>query len=203
MTGSLFTLDDIPEPQQDLESQKFKDEAKKRARVKRLGKRFDKAREVIGNLNQGDIIHYVTAGEWSMHELLDHVLKQSGPAVVYTASWSISEDGCRYLLKLVESGAITELKMLFDWRIKVRTPAVLALAKLNCAEVKLSQCHAKVTSILRKKLSCAIVGSANYTNNPRIEAGVIDCSASAAEFHKTWIESAFTTADPFEMRKKE
>jgi hypothetical protein len=168
----------------------------------RFGKQTQKCAEVIGELTPGSVVHYVSAGDWSMHNLLYHILKQVGPAEVFVASWSITEPGCRRVLSMIDERLITKVEMVFDWRVRVRNPAVLHLAKSNFGTVKLANCHAKVTALRNDNFQCAIVGSANYTNNPRIEAGVIDCTPQGFDFHRRWIRDLIEKSDPFEMNVK-
>jgi hypothetical protein len=46
--------------------------------------------------------------------------------------------------------------------------------------------------------SITINGSANYTNNPRIEAGCIIPLKASAEFHRKWILELLEKGEPFE-----
>lgn len=196
---TLFSVNEIvTQPAKPKEKSKVSATVAKKKEAQR-GKRRQKVKDVVGTITQGTTLHYVSAGEWSMHDLLFHLLEQTGPAHVYTASWSVTEDPCRQIVDRIATGKILSFSALFDWRVKVRAPAVFGLAKANYSDVRLGNCHAKVTVIQNDTWAIAIVGSANYTNNPRIEAGVIDCSADAANFHVGWISEQMAGADPFEM----
>lgn len=195
----LFTLKDLTPPTHKNKS------SSKNTRAKRFksaqGERYKRCKEVIGEIEQNQIIHFASAGEWSSHNLLFHLLAQTGPAAVHIASWSITEDPCRMLINGLNNGQITALHLLFDWRVKIRCPAAAALAKHNASSCYLTSCHAKTTVITNDKWQIAIVGSANYTNNPRIEAGIIHASETAATFHRQWITACISNADPFEMER--
>ncbi len=173
-----------------------------RPKVTAIGKRWQKAAEVIGRLEPGATIHYATCGDWSMHDLIFHLLEQTGPAALWGASWSVTEDPCRHLVRELEAGRLTEINLLFDWRVKVRCPETFHLARHHAARVHLSSCHAKVCCLFGEHLQLAIVGSANFTNNPRIEAGVICADPAIAEFHRSWIAAEIARSDPFETAKK-
>ncbi len=166
-----------------------------------LGKALSRVQEVIGTVTMGESLHYVSIGEWSMHDILFHLLSQTGPADVYIATWSVSEDAVRQLIQKVTDGSITRLYGILDWRVKVRRPEAFELARFNVADLRLTTCHAKVTVIRNEAWGIAIVGSANYTNNPRIEAGVIACDFDVASFHQDWMASEILKADPFETQK--
>lgn len=165
-----------------------------------LGKATQKVEEVIGDLHMGEHIHYASHGEWSAHDLLFHVLEQTGPAKVYISTWSASELAIQQIIDRVKSGAISGLIGVFDWRLKVRKPQVFELAKFNISDIRMTSCHAKVTVVQNDEWSVAIVGSANYTGNPRIEAGVISCDKAAADFHIGWMMAELNNSDPFDIK---
>jgi hypothetical protein len=167
-----------------------------------LGKRSQKCSEVIGTIKMGSDIHFVSAGEWSSHDLLFHILKQTGPADVYFATWSMTEISIMKILKGIESGLILNIKAILDWRVMVRTPDVYELIKYNIRGFKTTTCHAKITVVQNKKWSVVFLGSANYTNNPRIEAGVISCNVETANFHIDWINNVILGNDPFKLNSK-
>jgi hypothetical protein len=148
---------------------------------------------------QGRTIHYATAGDWAAHDLVLHVLGKIGPAHVTAASWSISEPAVRQAVRALLDGRILSLRMLLDWRVPARCPEALQLARANAATLRLANLHAKVTVLTNSAWSIAIVGSANWTNNPRIEAGVLTADRTVAEWHRAWIEAELSGATPFDM----
>lgn len=199
--NTLFRSNEIELPQRISKpnSLKLKTSAEKKKML--LGKRYDKCKEVIGVFKKKSITHYVSMGEWSMHDLLRHLLTQTGPAKVIIATWSISSEGAKTLIKLADTGHITNLNAIFDWRIKIRCPEALQLARLNFTNIRLTSCHAKVTLIRNQEYNICICSSANYTNNPRIEAGVIHDDFDTAEYYENWISSVLENSDPFETKK--
>lgn len=167
-----------------------------------LGKEREIVANVIGNISMGKTIHYVSKGEWSMHDLLFHILSQTGPAHVTFSTWSMSEIAVRQMIDAVESGLLLSLAAALDWRVKVRRPEVLELVRFNFENIRLVNCHAKVAVVQNYKWSVVIVGSANFTNNPRIEAGVITCDKAIADFHKEWIQHEINNGSLFSEEKK-
>jgi len=168
--------------------------------ISKLGKAKQKVNEVIGNVQMDQTTHYASMGEWSMHDLLFHLLEQTGPASVYISTWSLSENSIRQLLQKINDGIILKLYGVFDWRVKIRRPEAFQLARYNISDIRLTTTHAKVTVIENGKWNIAIEGSANYTNNPRIEAGVISCNKIAADFHKKWMLEKLNKSDLFEAK---
>jgi len=196
---SLFSSFDIAAPP------KTKKNVTARSKEKfdvRLGERYQTVSQAIGPLQMGKSIHFASMGEWSNHELLQHILDQTGPAELFFSTWSVSEDAIRQIIKNFTDGLITALTCVLDWRVKVRRPKVLQLMNFNFSKMRLTSCHAKVFVVSNKNWQVAVLGSANFTNNPRIEAGVISCDPDAAEFHKNWIKKEYEKADPFNERNR-
>jgi hypothetical protein len=163
-----------------------------------LGKVNEKVSSVFKDASWDKPIHYVSCGDWSMHELLQFILESIGPADVLLATWSMSEPAAVKLMAMLESRLITSLKGVIDFRTKNRHPAAFQLSQTLFSDLRLTSCHAKVTVVKNDTHLISIVGSANYTNNPRIEAGVISVAPKVGQFHAAWIQSLLQNAKPFE-----
>ena len=148
------------------------------------------------DFNDHDAITFISDGAWNMHDLLFYLLKRFGSGKVYFTTWAISEIAMRQLYLYLKDGLITELYGLFDYRNTSRKPAELAFIQQNATKIKLAKCHAKVTVIEMPSMSISIVTSANYTRNPRLEAGNIFVCRDVAEFHKQWILKEIYTDGP-------
>ena len=150
--------------------------------------------KVLPEIVQGFTYQLVSYTQWSMHELILHLLDFIGPAEVWLASWAISETPMRELLRLRREGAITNLVGLFDSRIKSQCPAAAQLIHRNLDRLGLTDIHAKVTVICNSKWKISVTGTANLTNKRRIEKYVIDCRPDVAQFDMDWIEKQLKTA---------
>ena len=163
-----------------------------------IGKSNQKIAEIIGEIKQGGSSHYASLGDWSTHDLLFYLLNITGAARVYFATWAISEFAIRQLFNLVESGLILDLKGIFDYRNGTHKTAELEFLRKISTNIKAAKCHAKVCVIENDAWGIAIVGSANMTRNPRIEAGVICADRKIAVFHRNWILNELYTVSDFE-----
>jgi hypothetical protein len=67
----------------------------------------------------------------------------------------------------------------------------------NIADIRLTTCHAKIVVLQNQQWSVAIVGSANFTNNPRIEAGIVSTERAVGDFHRDWMLAEIANAKPF------
>ncbi len=144
-------------------------------------------KDILANLQQNQSIHYATAGHWNSHELLEQLLQKTGPAKIYFTTWAMSENPVRSILNLIDQGLITELNCVFDLKVQDRAPKVFQLIERITTRVRLVHCHAKVFVIQNDQWGVSNNGSANWTRNPRMEAGVLSTDPKIAEFHKGWI----------------
>jgi len=156
-----------------------------------------KLKRLLDALQECKQLQYVSDGDWSTHDLVMELLKVYKPAELYITTYALRELPVRQLILAQERKEILSVKMLLDYRAKVRTPEVFQLAAQNINRIGLTNIHAKVT-VLRSDQGCvSIVGSANWTTNPRIECGVISLHEAAAAFHINWIEKVIDNAELF------
>jgi hypothetical protein len=141
--------------------------------------------------------HFSTAGAWSLHDMIAMACQKIGPSRLFLATWTITEEPMRVLFQLIQEGWITELNCLFDYRIEKQKAEAFQLAKVNASRVKLTKVHAKVAVLVTDQRAVSIIGSANLTKNPRIEAGVLSTCKAVAEFHSGWIDNEITNGDTF------
>ncbi|RYE02392.1 MAG: hypothetical protein EOP50_00180 [Sphingobacteriales bacterium] len=151
--------------------------------------------QVLGLLDTTSTIHWVSDGDWSMHQLLEELLMRMGPSEALISSYAFSELPARKLADLKASGAITRLSCIIDSRVDVRSASALSILTNVSDRLKLCQTHAKVT-ILRNSVGAVaiVIGSANYTTNKRYEAGLLSTDPEVAGFHAKWIEDELLRA---------
>jgi hypothetical protein len=146
-----------------------------------------KLKTLLGKIEPNKCVHYQTDSSFSTHDILQYCLMQSGGSVVYLTTWSISEDVARMLFSLKEKGLITKLHCLLNDRVRTQNTKAFYMLQNLIDEVGLAPCHAKVFVIEGGRYPVTVVSSANCNKNIRIEAGVLDTSEQAANFHKGWI----------------
>ena len=159
--------------------------------------------DAFGKLEAGKEYPFCSGALWSTHDLIAWCLRQIGPASLTACTWSMAEHAATKLIALLEAGSLTSVAMLVDWRVQVRTPAAMPLARLHFSDIRVTTCHAKVWILRNEQWSISVVGSANFTNNPRIEAGHLSTLPAIASFHEEWIKAEIANSKPFgvDMRK--
>lgn len=157
----------------------------------------DKLRELLNNIMPGHTTHYVSNGAWSMHDLVTELLKKYRPAELFISTYAIRETPVRQLVIALDRGDVTSVKMILDYRAKVRTPEVFQLAERNMNQIYLTSIHAKVCVLRTPQAMITILGSSNWTKNPKIEAGTVTLDKSIGNFHINWMEQVMQNAKIF------
>jgi hypothetical protein len=160
-------------------------------------KEHEQLSTAIGNITPATHQYFVTNGRWSAHDLLFYILEQTGPAKVFMSTWALSEKAVRLFLDGIKSGIIQELNAVFDRRLKIRKAEVMQLAESVCSKIVLIDCHAKVFVVKNDAWTVTVVGSANFTNNKRIEAGVICTVTRVGNRQIEWISKLLENEQPF------
>lgn len=147
-------------------------------------------RDVIDLVEQNSLVYWVTYGEWSMHDMLVSLLNITGPAHVLISTYAMSENPARILAQLKDAAMIQSLRVLLDNRVDTRTAGSFQLMMNMSDELALTETHAKVTVIKNEEFNIAVIGSANYTENKRLECGVITTVEAAVNMQFNWITKA-------------
>lgn len=119
-------------------------------------------------------VFFTSDGKWSLHDLVEEALRVVGPSAIYIATFSITEFPARRLCTLIDEGLITSLHLLIDIQFPNRYPNVHQFLQGMGAKLGYTAVHAKfivIESAAGKMLMA--LGSANWTVNPRLEAGVV------------------------------
>ena len=140
-------------------------------------------------IQKGDNFHWVSFGGWSMYHLISYVLKTTGPAHLLFSTWAISEQSARSLVLWKESGQLLSISGILDIRARTRHEGAYHLIHGHCNHLVLAHCHAKIAVIYNQDWHITILGSANFTENPRIEAGILTSNDEVGVFHQNWLNN--------------
>lgn len=162
-----------------------------------VAKRPDRLKTIVDMLEHEDELHYVSDGEWNLHDFFNAMLQRVKPCSLYLSTYAINEFPVRQILLAQEAGELLSVFMVLDSRAKVRVPATYALAKNIANKVVLTGCHAKVMVLISEAQSLTLVTSQNWTNNPRIEVGYVSKKRELAEFHISWMQKVLENGELF------
>jgi len=111
---------------------------------------------------------------------------------MYLATWTISKANIKRLSESVLSGKLKKLTMVFSSTLKAANPAlysclVISLKDFENVKLKEINSHAKTFSISNGVDYITVSGSANWSENPRIENFLILNDKDLFEHHKEWM----------------
>lgn len=142
----------------------------------------------LGALVPGETIHIANDSRWSLHELVVHCLKSTGPAALYFCTYAIKEFQVRLISNMLKDGVLTEIHSLVDYRFRQHDPQAEQLLK-NCSTSHrwAKRLHGKVTVIKNENWGIAIIGSGNWTTNTSRDTFVVTCHQQTADYWINWI----------------
>lgn len=152
-------------------------------------KTFQKLQELFPEIIPGTNTHFVSEVNWSNHELVQHLITLTGPVNMWFTTFALSEVAARMLLNLKETNQLLAIHGLVDYRVQNRHPEAYHLAKTLMVKLNQYPNHSKITVLENKNWQIVINSSANYTNNTRVESGIICVNTGVQNFYKSWIEN--------------
>jgi|GEM_PF-1727587 hypothetical protein len=155
--------------------------------------------QLLGPLPADETTLIMTAGHWSLHEMIDYVSSLIGPADMWLTTWGITAEPLKSLLRIQEQGRMRNLTMLFDSRVRTQCPQAYQLALgATKARIYYGKNHSKMAVLRNEQHAVLISTSANLTQNPRVESYVVITHRTLADRAIDIIEQVITRAEPFE-----
>lgn len=137
----------------------------------------------MGQLRQNSVKHYYSTGAFNLIQLVLYLLKQTGPAHVFLATYSISDRSITALKRHMDQGIIRSIRFLLDNRVRSISPKPFDHLITSFPDsVRCRAIHAKVALIYNDQWKVSVVGSQNATHNPKLERGIIHTQSEVFEF---------------------
>jgi hypothetical protein len=167
----------------------------------RLGKQLSTVQKVAGAIERGQCVHIVSMASWSVEHVIAHYLDQIGPAHLALATWAISSNAAVKVRRGLDAGAILSARMVLDIQLNHRRPEAYdqITQALDSSQVRSYPCHAKCYLLHAPAAGwhVTVVGSQNYTTNPRVELLVVTEGKEIHDFHAAWIDELLARGEPF------
>ena len=125
-----------------------------------------------------------TIGQFSKIDLIEAVLKYTGPVEMHIATWSAAGADMRRVEEFIESGMATKVTFLIDHSFRKRQPKLLKVLDGIGADVYEAACHAKIVLLKNDDWNVVIKTSMNLNKNPRIESFDITECQEYYQHHK-------------------
>lgn len=142
----------------------------------------------------------ITRGRMLMTEVLDLILRQTGPADVLISTWCMSPDNTIALRQMQAAGLIRSARILLDPTMPRRdTQAFDDLARLfGRSNLRLAHNHAKFLAARGATRTITMLGSANFDSNPRSEWAVITEDPALESWLESFAAQIFAPIDPLQ-----
>lgn len=142
------------------------------------------AAEGIGPLEHGARIIGVTKGQFSLLDILRHVLDCIGPAHVLFSTWRVSLSDAENVNLLFEDRRILSVRCMLDRSCGMKQAGFQArmLEMFGAGSITCTRTHAKWLLARNAEWNIAIRSSMNLNRNPRFEQFDIDDDAVVCDF---------------------
>lgn len=152
----------------------------------------------IGQIEHGGIYNFWTFGRYCMTDIINHLLRITGPADVTATTWSLNAASVQTMLNRRKDGLLKSFRMWIDPRVRRAAPEPLALLRHNFDTV-IAPVHAKIALIGNEEWKISVSGSINFTSNPQPERGIIQCIDAVYDRDKTIIDAEFAKGDRLKL----
>jgi len=149
--------------------------------------------EAIGELPIGVHVFGLTKGQFSIIDIIRHVVSQVGPCDLVMSTWTAAHSELRTVFDMLQSGDVKKMRMLVDFSFQRRAPALLHQVRelFGQESVRVSKSHAKFYLIKTESRKFVIRTSMNLNFNPRLEDFTIEEDYDLYEFLERFIDDMF------------
>lgn len=141
------------------------------------------------NMTEGIHLDIITNGAWSLHQVIEHIVKQIEACSMWISTYAIAPKPATALLNLKEKGFLEKIYLLTDRRLSEKKTKGFDILQTICEKTTICENHSKMVALGNDFWNIKISSSANLTENKRLENLTILFSQSAFETTKKIIEN--------------
>jgi hypothetical protein len=175
-------------------------------RTIRHGMRGESAARCIGPITPGCEIFGITKGDFSMIDILRHVMNEIGPCRIDIGTWTAASADIQIAFDLLKDENIKSMRWIVDRSFPQRQERYFAalLAKFGQDCVRLARFHAKFILLENERFSVAVRTSMNLNLNKRIEFYEISEGTPISGFMRQIVDYHFSMPpeDSYEAFKR-
>jgi hypothetical protein len=159
-----------------------RDESGRTGRTARAVESLGCASAAIGPIPAGLRLFLLTRGQFSMLDMVLHVLGELGPAAVTVWTWAIADYEVQAMEGLMAREAITAGRLVVDRSAEQRSAATVQAwrDRFGAEAVRVCKNHAKLARVWTADRRVLLRGSMNLNFNPRFEQA--DITEGGPEF---------------------
>lgn len=155
------------------------------------------AADLIGEVSPGDDICGITNGQFSLVDIVRHLLTQTGPADVAIATWTMGVYDAEEAYGFVRDKRINSIRFILDPSMFVRRPdlASVLVQGFGSESFRAVNSHAKFATIRGEKLGVVVRSSMNLNKNDRLESFDITASDEMTAFFESLVDRIWQQVD--------
>lgn len=138
--------------------------------------------ETLAGLSNTEAVIFTTKGTWSMHHLAEAIIYRAGmESQMWFTTYNLTRDPAETFARLKREGYLHSIAALLDHRMMGAENSAFGVLQGIADRIGLGNVHAKILVVKGFHDTYAVIGSANFTNNRRLEAGTIFRNAPAID----------------------
>ena len=151
------------------------------------------AADAVGPITPGIEIYGLTKGQFSLVELIEHVLATTGPAHLTVSTWTAAGADLAHTRRLLDSGNVIDARWLVDYSFPSRQPAYCAQLRDRFGDdaIRATANHAKFVLIRNDAWNVVVRTSMNLNLNRRLESWEISDDPELADWLQAIVDDAF------------
>lgn len=157
----------------------------------------DTAAQIIGPIGPGDDVCGITNGQFSLVDIVEHLLTQTGPADVTIATWTMGVYDAEQAYGFVRNKLIRSIRFVLDPSMFTRRPelAAVLVQGFGADAFRAVNSHAKFATIRGDCLAVAVRSSMNLNRNERLESFDLTACADMAGFFEKLVDQIWAKVD--------
>ena len=151
------------------------------------------AAEAVGPIVPGIEVYGLSKGQFSLVELLHHILDATGPADVVVSTWTAAGADLAHCRTLLDDGRIKSCRWLVDFSFPARQPAYCGqlVERFGADAVRATANHAKFVMVRNDDWHVVVRTSMNLNLNRRLESFEISDDPTLAGWLEEVVDAAF------------
>lgn len=150
-------------------------------------------REAVGEIDHGCEIYGLARGQYSLIDIVEHILGYTGPAALVISTWTAAGADIDYALRLCQDQRILDIQWLVDSSFQTRQPAYCAAMRerFGDAAIRVTENHAKFVLIGNDAWSVVLRTSMNLNENRRLESFEISDDPELYGYLRSVVQALF------------
>ena len=151
------------------------------------------AATALGPIEHGMELYALCKGDYSLIDIIDHLLAASGPADVTVSTWTAAGADLEFAMGFVVDGRVRSARWLVDYSFPQRQPAYFALMvdRFGAGAVRATANHAKFVLIRNETWDLVLRTSMNLNENRRLESVEISDDPGMAGYLSAVVDEMF------------